>query len=133
MATELGPTPVKEPASGGTPIHHGPKGVGEDNAIASQGKWAAWLLAPTIIALAIGAPVLPASPWRLPDGSHVLGFEAPLPVIADADPDREIRLNTRGYNQALERLGHGVSHGNGNGVSAFGARPASKADSAWAS
>lgn len=53
MATELGPTPVKEPASGGTPIHHGPKGVGEDNAIASQGKWAAWLLAPTMVALAI--------------------------------------------------------------------------------
>ena len=53
MATELGPTPVKEPASGGAPIHHGPKGVGEDNAIASQGKWASWLLAPTIVALAI--------------------------------------------------------------------------------
>jgi len=53
MATELGPTPVKEPASGGAPIHHGPKGVGEDNAIASQGKWASWLLAPTIFALAI--------------------------------------------------------------------------------
>ena len=53
MATELGPTPVKEPASGSTPIHHAPKGVGEDNRIASQGRWAAWLLAPTIIALAI--------------------------------------------------------------------------------
>ncbi len=53
MATELGPTPVKEPVSGGTPIHHAPKGVGEDNAIASQGRWAAWLLAPTILALAI--------------------------------------------------------------------------------
>jgi multiple sugar transport system permease protein len=53
MATELGPTPVKSPASGGTPIHHGPKGVGEDNKILSQGKWASWLLAPTIIALAV--------------------------------------------------------------------------------
>jgi multiple sugar transport system permease protein len=53
MATEVGPTPVKSPASGGTPIHHGPKGVGEDNKILSQGKWAAWLLAPTIIALAV--------------------------------------------------------------------------------
>ncbi|MCC2659308.1 MAG: transporter permease [Arthrobacter sp.] len=53
MATELGPTPVKSPASGGTPIHHGPKGVGEDNKILSQGKWATWLLAPTIIALAV--------------------------------------------------------------------------------
>jgi multiple sugar transport system permease protein len=53
MATELGPTPVKEPASGKTPIHHAPKGVGEDNIIASQGRWAAWLLAPTILALAV--------------------------------------------------------------------------------
>jgi multiple sugar transport system permease protein len=53
MATELGPTPVKSPASGGTPIHHGPKGVVEDNKILSQGKWATWLLAPTIIALAV--------------------------------------------------------------------------------
>lgn len=53
MATEVGSTPVKAPASGGTPVHHAPKGTGEDNRIASQGKWAAWLLAPTIIALAI--------------------------------------------------------------------------------
>ncbi|WP_314193490.1 sugar ABC transporter permease [uncultured Arthrobacter sp.] len=53
MATEVGPTPVKAPASGGTPVHHGPKGVGEDNKILSQGKWASWLLAPTIIALAV--------------------------------------------------------------------------------
>jgi multiple sugar transport system permease protein len=53
MATEVGSTPVKAPASGGTPIHHGPKGVGEDNKILSQGKWASWLLAPTIIALAV--------------------------------------------------------------------------------
>ena len=53
MATELGPAPVKAPASGGTPVHHGPKGVGEDNKILSQGKWASWLLAPTIIALGI--------------------------------------------------------------------------------
>ncbi|QNE13405.1 carbohydrate ABC transporter permease [Pseudarthrobacter sp. NBSH8] len=53
MATELGPTPTKPPASGGTPIHHAPKGVGEDNKILSQGKWASWLLAPTIIALGI--------------------------------------------------------------------------------
>jgi multiple sugar transport system permease protein len=53
MATELGPTPVKKPASGGPEIHHGPKGVGEDNKILSQGKWASWLLAPTIFALGI--------------------------------------------------------------------------------
>ncbi|MDQ0635617.1 multiple sugar transport system permease protein [Arthrobacter pascens] len=53
MATELGPTPVTRPASGGTELHHAPKGVGEDNRLKSQGKWASWLLAPTIIALGI--------------------------------------------------------------------------------
>ncbi|HJV97723.1 MAG TPA: sugar ABC transporter permease [Arthrobacter sp.] len=53
MATELGPTPATKPASGGTPVHHAPKGVGEDNKILSQGKWASWLLAPTVIALGI--------------------------------------------------------------------------------
>ncbi len=53
MATEVGPTSVKAPASGGAPIHHAPKGVGEDNRIATQGRWAAWLLAPTILALSI--------------------------------------------------------------------------------
>jgi ABC-type sugar transport system permease subunit len=53
MATELGPTPATKPASGAAPVHHAPKGVGEDNKILSQGKWATWLLAPTIIALGI--------------------------------------------------------------------------------
>ena len=37
-----------------------------------------------IIAQATGAPVVPASAWREPDGSHVLRFEAPLdPVVSD--------------------------------------------------
>src|SRR5450830_971568 len=54
MATELGPTPVKKPASGGAAPNRSPKkGVGEDNVIASQGRWASWLLAPTILALSI--------------------------------------------------------------------------------
>ena len=53
MATEVGPTSVKAPASGGAPVHHTPKGVGEDNRIATQGRWAAWLLAPTILALSV--------------------------------------------------------------------------------
>ena len=57
-----------------------------------------------IIALATGAPVLPASAWREPDGTHVLRVEPALPVIGGADPDDEIRRNTRAYNQALERL-----------------------------
>lgn len=57
-----------------------------------------------IIALATGAPVLPASAWREEDGTHVLRFEPALPAVAADDPDEEIRRTTRGYNQALERL-----------------------------
>ena len=53
MATEVGPTSVKAPASGGPPIHHAPQGVGEEHRIATQGRWAAWLLAPTILALSV--------------------------------------------------------------------------------
>jgi KDO2-lipid IV(A) lauroyltransferase len=57
-----------------------------------------------IIALATGAPVVPASSWRLPDGRHVLRFEAPLAPIDTPDASDAIRVNTRAYNAALERL-----------------------------
>lgn len=57
-----------------------------------------------VIALATGAPVVPASSWREPDGSHVLRFEEALAPIEHADTNEAIRLNTRAYNAALERL-----------------------------
>ena len=57
-----------------------------------------------IIALSTGAPVLPASSWREPDGRHVLRFEAPLSPIECDNTTEAIRLNTRAYNAALERL-----------------------------
>jgi KDO2-lipid IV(A) lauroyltransferase len=57
-----------------------------------------------IIALATGAPVLPAASWREPDGRHVLRFEESLPLIETDNANEEIRLNTRSYNAALERL-----------------------------
>ncbi len=57
-----------------------------------------------IIALATGAPVVPATSWREPDGRHVLRFEEPLPSIECEDVDEAIRRNTRTYNAALERL-----------------------------
>jgi KDO2-lipid IV(A) lauroyltransferase len=57
-----------------------------------------------IIALATGAPVVPASSWRERDGRHVLRFEAPLAPIDCADAGEAIRRNTRAYNEALERL-----------------------------
>ena len=57
-----------------------------------------------VIALTTGAPVIPASSWREADGRHVLRFEDPLPPIEHADTNEAIRLNTRAYNAALERM-----------------------------
>jgi len=57
-----------------------------------------------IIALATGAPVLPAAAWREPDGRHVLRFEEPLQVVDDENTNEAIRRTTRVFNAALERL-----------------------------
>ena len=55
-----------------------------------------------IIALATGAPVIPASSWREPDGTHVLKFFPALKPVLDNDVGQEIIKNTLAYNQALE-------------------------------
>jgi phosphopantetheine--protein transferase-like protein len=57
-----------------------------------------------IIALATGAPVLPAASWREPDGRHVLRFEDPLPLPEHENANEAIRSTTRAFNAALERL-----------------------------
>ena len=57
-----------------------------------------------LLALNTGAPVVPAASWREPDGRHVLRFEDPLAVIESDDANEAIRLNTREYNAALERM-----------------------------
>ena len=57
-----------------------------------------------VLALNTGAPVIPASCWREPDGTHVLRFEEPLPLIECERTGEAIRLNTRSYNAALERM-----------------------------
>ena len=57
-----------------------------------------------LLALTTGAPVVPAYSWREPDGSHVLRFEEPLPLIEHENTSEAIRLNTRAYNAALERM-----------------------------
>ncbi len=56
-----------------------------------------------IIALATGAPVLPAASWREDDGRHVLRFGEPMAPIEVEDTSEAIRRNTRAYNAALER------------------------------
>jgi KDO2-lipid IV(A) lauroyltransferase len=57
-----------------------------------------------IIALTTGAPVLPATAWREPDGRHVLRFEEPLAPIEHENTGEAIRINTRAYNAKLEEL-----------------------------
>jgi len=57
-----------------------------------------------LIALQSGAPVVPATTWREPDGRHVLRFEEPLALIECDDSTEAIRANTRAYNAALERF-----------------------------
>jgi KDO2-lipid IV(A) lauroyltransferase len=57
-----------------------------------------------LLAMETGAPVIPSSSWREPDGTHVLRFEEPLPLIECEDVGEAIRRNTRAYNAALERM-----------------------------
>jgi len=57
-----------------------------------------------LLALTTGAAVVPAFSWREPDGSHVLRFDDPLPLIDCADAGEAVRRNTRAYNAAVERM-----------------------------
>jgi len=57
-----------------------------------------------VIALTTGAPVVPASSWREPNGQHVLRFEAQILPTEHYDTNEAIRLTTRSYNRALERM-----------------------------
>jgi len=77
-----------------------PDGIAVD--FLGQPAWTFKSLA--IIALSTGAPVLPASSWREPNGRHVMRFEKPLAPIECENTSEAIRLNTRAYNEALERL-----------------------------
>ena len=58
----------------------------------------------SLIALATGAPVVPAASWREPDGRHVLRFEEALQVVEHDETNEAIRRTTRAFNAALERL-----------------------------
>ena len=57
-----------------------------------------------VLAITTGASVVPASSWRERDGQHVLRFETPILPIEHSDTNEAIRLNTRAYNRALERM-----------------------------
>lgn len=57
-----------------------------------------------VLALATGAPVLPAACWREDAGTHVLRFEAPVAPVDVGNVNEAIVRTTRAYNAALERL-----------------------------
>ncbi len=59
---------------------------------------------PALIALASGAPVIPATSWREPDGKHVLRFEDAIPLVECEEAGAAIRQTTRAFNAALERM-----------------------------
>jgi KDO2-lipid IV(A) lauroyltransferase len=68
------------------------------------GRKASTLRSLAVVALATGAPVVPAACFRDTDGRHVLRFEEALPTLEDEDTGKAIEANTRAYNAALERL-----------------------------
>jgi phosphopantetheine--protein transferase-like protein len=57
-----------------------------------------------LLALETGAPVVPVSSWREPDGTHVIRFQEPIPLIECDDPSEAIHRNTRAFNVVLERM-----------------------------
>ena len=59
---------------------------------------------PALIAMSSGAPVIPASSWREPDGTHVLRFEDPIDFVETENGNEAIRQNTRALNAALEKM-----------------------------
>ena len=57
-----------------------------------------------IIAGGSGAPVVPAYSYREKNGNHVMKFMMPLEWISDPDYDKELLLNTRRYNETIEKM-----------------------------
>jgi len=79
-------------------------GPGDGIAVDFLGHPAGTFKSLALLALTTGAPVVPASSWREPDGTHVLRFEDPLPLIECEDATEAVRRNTRAYNAVLERM-----------------------------
>jgi phosphopantetheine--protein transferase-like protein len=57
-----------------------------------------------VLAQFTGAPVIPSSSWREPDGSHVLLFEPPVEIVTEGRTRDIISVNTKRFNEVLERI-----------------------------
>ena len=93
-------------ASGAIVVYVFDQHAGKGNGITVDffGQPAGTFKSVALIALSTGVPVVPAYSWREPDGSHVLRFEEPLPLIENENIGEAIRRNTRAYNQEIERM-----------------------------
>lgn len=57
-----------------------------------------------VLAQFTGAPVIPSSSWREPDGTHVVHFDPPVEVVTTGRTRDIVSVNTKRFNQALERI-----------------------------
>jgi phosphopantetheine--protein transferase-like protein len=57
-----------------------------------------------VLAQFTGAPVIPSSSWREPDGTHVLLFEPPVEVLTEGRTKDILSKNTKRFNETLERI-----------------------------
>ena len=57
-----------------------------------------------VLAQFTGAPVIPSSSWREPDGTHVLLFEPPVEIVTEGRTRDIISVNTKRFNEVLERI-----------------------------
>jgi KDO2-lipid IV(A) lauroyltransferase len=57
-----------------------------------------------VLAQFTGAPVIPSSSWREPDGTHVLLFEPPVGIVTEGRTRDIIAVNTKRFNEVLERI-----------------------------
>jgi KDO2-lipid IV(A) lauroyltransferase len=57
-----------------------------------------------VLAQCTGAPVIPASSWREPNGKHVLRFEPPVEIVTEGRTRDIISKNTKRFNEMLERI-----------------------------
>ncbi len=58
----------------------------------------------SVLAQFTGAPVIPASSWREPDGKHVLKFDPSVPVVTEGRTRDIVSKNTKRFNEVLERI-----------------------------
>ena len=59
-----------------------------------------------VLAMKTGAPVVPVSIRRLPDGEHQITIEPAIPLIRSGQLDRDVELNTARFTEAIERQIH---------------------------